>query len=300
MRRYIGRALFWVLFAAALTFSVFAFVRVSATSDPAEPPALSEAPARVYGFVEPAGREVFVCAPVSRRVVEIPVSEGDPVRQGEVLCRLDNRVELKDLEVARARVKARMKALELSRDEFERKRGLFADQAISEADFVSARLRAELDSAELAVARQELARTETLLDQLELKSPVDGMIYKLDLRLGEMLSTGAEGECPIIVGSRDLWVRLYAESFWAGRIEVGDQYDIYDAETGEKVGWGKVVQMAPYLGRKAFQSDEPGERFDTGYREIVLELETEGCEIPLGLSVIAEVEAGAPAGSMKD
>jgi multidrug efflux pump subunit AcrA (membrane-fusion protein) len=291
MRRQIGRALFWAIVAAALTFTVFAFVRVSATSDPATPPPLAEAPVRVYGFVEPAGREVFVCAPVSRRVLEIAVSQGDIVEAGQILCRLDNRVELGDLEVARARVGAQLKAVELSRDDFERKKELFADQAISESDFVTARLAAELDEAELAVAEEQVKMYETLVEQLELKSPVDGVVYKLDLRLGEMLTAGGESECPIVVGSSDLWVRLYVESFWAGRLEVGGEYDVHDSETGERIGLGRVIEKAPYLGRKSFQTDEPGERFDTGYREVVLELEAEKTDIPIGLSVITELRA---------
>lgn len=297
MKKYIGRTLFWVLVAGALTFSVFAFVRVSATSDPAQPPELSLAPVRVYGFVEPAGREVLVCAPVSRRIVGVLVSEGDSIRKGDVLCRLDDRVERRDLDVARARIESGQKTLELSRDEFERKRGLFADQAISEAEFVSARLRAELDSANLAVAREELHRAKTLVDQLELKSPVDGIVYKCDVRLGEMLAAGEGGDCPIVVGSADLWVRLYVESFWAGRVEIGDEYDVRDAETGETIGRGKVIRMAPYLGRKSFRTDEPGERFDTGYRELVLQLEPEERDLPIGLSVIAEIERDEDTGT---
>jgi multidrug efflux pump subunit AcrA (membrane-fusion protein) len=297
MKKYIGRTLFWVLVAAALTFSVFAFVRVSATSDPAQPPALSEAPVRVYGFVEPAGREVLVCAPVSRRIVGVLVSEGDSIRKGDVLCRLDDRVERRDLDVARARIESGQKTLELSRDEFERKRGLFADQAISEAAFVSARLRAELDSANLAVAREELDRAETLVDQLQLKSPVDGIVYKCDVRLGETLAAGEGGDCPIVVGSADLWVRLYVESFWAGRVVIGDEYDVRDAETGETIGRGNVIRMAPYLGRKSFRTDEPGERFDTGYRELVLQLEPEKSDLPIGLSVIAEIERNEDTGT---
>jgi hypothetical protein len=81
---------------------------------------------------------------------------------------------------------------------------------------------------------------------------------------------------------------------------VGDEYALLDSETGEKIGHGIVIKMAPYLGRKSFQTDEPGERFDTGYREVVLELDAEADRIPIGLSVIAEVNAGAPAGPGQD
>jgi multidrug efflux pump subunit AcrA (membrane-fusion protein) len=288
--RHLKKALFWVVVGAAVAFSVFAFVKVSATSDPAEPPALSESPARVYGFLEPAGREVFVCPPLARRVVSVLVAQGDTVREGEVLCRLDDQVEQRDLEVARARVRSRKKALELSKDQFDRQKGLFADEAISESEFVTARLEAELDSANYVVAREEVRRAQALVNQLELKSPADGIVYKFDVRLGETLVPGGEVECPIVIGSEDLWVRLYVESFWAGRISVGETYDIRDAETGDTIGRARVIDKSPYLGRKNFQTDEPGERFDTGYREVVLELEQTVPDLPIGLSVIAEIE----------
>lgn len=131
------------------------------------------------------------------------------------------------------------------------------------------------------------------MDQLELRSPLDGVVYRLDVRLGEMLAAAGEAECPIVVGSSDLCVRLYVESFWAGKVEIGAEYAVIDAETGEVIGRGTVIEKAPYLGRKSFQTDEPGERFDTGYREVVLELEAEKADIPIGLSVIAEVRASS-------
>jgi multidrug efflux pump subunit AcrA (membrane-fusion protein) len=300
MMKYVGRVLFWAVVVAAVTFSVIAFVRVSAVSGPAEPPALSESPVRVYGFIEPAGREVFVCPPVSRRVVEVLVSQGDPVQANDLLCRLDDLVERRDLDVARARVQASLTALELSQDRFRRQKGLYADKAISEAEFVAARLQAELDSANLIVAREELERAHMLVKQLELTSPVDGVVYKFDVRLGEMLLAGAEGECPIVVGSVDLWVRLYVESFWVNRVAVGDEYDLFDAETGERVGRGTVIDKAPYLTRKRFQTDEPGERFDTGYQEVILELTPAREDLPIGLSVIAEIDRGRESGAYEE
>jgi multidrug efflux pump subunit AcrA (membrane-fusion protein) len=287
MKRYLERAVFWIAVVAAVCFSVFAFVRVSARSDPAEAPGLAEAPVVLHGFVEPAGREVFVCAPVTRRVAEVYVSEGDTVSAGQPLCLLDNEIEVADRALALARIESAEKALELSRDYFERQKQLYDDDAISELAYTTARIQAELDAANLEVARAELNRVEALLDRLELKAPVSGLVYKFDVRLGEMMVAGAEGECPIILGSGGLWVRLYVESFWIDRVRMGQAYDVLDSETGELLGSGEVISKTPYVGRKSFRNDEPGERFDTGYQEVVLKLDPMRSGIPIALSVVA-------------
>jgi multidrug efflux pump subunit AcrA (membrane-fusion protein) len=288
----------YVLITAAVAFSVYTFVRVAAVPEAAEPPILSDTPARVYGVVEPAGREVYICPPVTRRVTGIWAREGEKVKKDQILCTLDNSVELQQLDLARAKVRAARKALELSMDAFERQQGLYKGSATAEVDYIRARLQAELDSANLMVAIEEVERTQAVLEQLDLTSPVDGTIYRFDVRLGETLVAG-EGsrECPIVLGSEDLWVRLYVESFWAGRVSVGSTYSIYDSETEQPLGTGKVIYRAPYISRKSLRTEDVQERFDTGYQEVVLELAPDKAGIPIGLSVVANLEAGSKAGS---
>ena len=128
---------------------------------------------------------------------------------------------------------------------------------------------------------------KALLDQLELESPVSGLVYRIDIRLGETLVAGGEGECPIVLGSGDLWVRLYVESFWADRVSIGSSYDVFDSEKGELIGSGEIISKTRYVRRKSFRTDEIGERFDTGYQEAVLALRPLKAGIPIGLSVFA-------------
>jgi hypothetical protein len=109
---------------------------------------------------------------------------------------------------------------------------------------------------------------------------------------------GGEGECPIVLGSPEPWVRLYVESFWADRVRAGSSYDIFDSETGEHIGAGTVIGKAPYVARKAFRTDEPGERFDTGYQEIILALTPSKTGLPIGLSVYARLTGSATEGQI--
>jgi len=290
MRVSLKTIIVWIAGAAAVTFTVYALVRVSATSSAAQSPELDEAPAKVYGFLEPEGREVLVWPPVARRVIAVWVREGEAVSEGQKLCTLENSVELQELELARARVASYRKAFELSRDLRDRASSLLADSATAEVEYTQARLKAELDSANIIVALKEVERARALLEQMELRSPVDGIVYRFDVRIGESLSPGEGGqECPIVLGSRDFWVRLYVESFWGDKIREGVTYEVRDAETGERIGEGTVIYKAPYLGRRGFRSEDVNERFDVGYREVVLDLVTDETDLPLGLSVVADL-----------
>ncbi|NIT36409.1 MAG: HlyD family efflux transporter periplasmic adaptor subunit [candidate division Zixibacteria bacterium] len=276
--------------AAGAAFIVCNIYKSSRPPATMEPPELDRSPARVYGRVEPAGGEVYVSPNVTRAVKEILVKEREAVAEGQVLCLLENDVERAQLRVGQARVAALSKAVELSADTFERNAELYGRGQISEYEYEQAKLKAELDARDLNVAFGELALARARLEQLELKAPIDGVVYKLDVRLGETLAAGDNTR--IILGSDDLWVRMYVESFWTGRVKDGAKYKVYDSETDEYVGVGTVVQRNPYVGGRDFQSGDLQERFDTKFQEVILRLEPKKKNIPLGLNVMAELAGG--------
>ncbi len=104
----------------------------------------------------------------------------------------------------------------------------------------------------------------------------------------------------IIVGSPELWVRFFIESFWMDRIALGSRYKIYHSETNEYLGSGQVMYRAPYMGRRDFRTEDVQERFDTKFQEVVLSFTPEkdrhshrtvrGCgtggRYPLGFSLL--------------
>jgi hypothetical protein len=115
-------------------------------------------------------------------------------------------------------------------------------------------------------------------------------VYKCDVRLGETLSAGDNTR--IILGSPDLWVRLFVEAYWKDRVTVGSEFSIYNSETDEQIGVGTVIFKAPYMGRRNFRTEDSQERFDTKFQEVVLELVSSKEDVPIGLSVIAELRKG--------
>jgi len=291
MKKIITAVLFSVVLIAGSVFIVRTLIRSSPTPQVAQPPDLSQAPARVYGKIEPAGREVFVASPVTRRIARIRVQEGDAVKQGQVLLSLESEIERARLQVALAKVESLRRTVIIDQDILKRRESLYAKEADTEYAFTQARLQVELDLSNLVLAEKEVDLARTELDRLELRSPVDGLVYKLDIRLGESLP--ADDASKIILGSADLWVRLSVEAFWKDRVRIGDRYQVFDSETNALVGRGQVIAKSPYLGRRNFRTEDDQERFDTKYMDVLLKLEESTPSAPLGLSVVAVLEPPA-------
>lgn len=281
--------LLWVVAVVVVLFVVFAVLRSAPRKSAPVPPNLADAPARVYGVVEPLGGAVYVSAQVPRAVARIAVREGDTVKAGQPLVALESSVEEAQVRAALDRATAAEKAYAISREAYGRAAGLYATRGISEQEFRQALLTAGLDSANFGAARADAELARAQLEQLTLKSPVAGIVYKLDLRLGQTLAAGDDSK--IIVGSPRQQARMFVESFWLGRLKVGDGYKVVDSETGRELGTGRVASLSPYVGGRTVRTDDANERFDAEYQVAVLELDMAG--LPLGLNVVAEIAAGA-------
>jgi RND family efflux transporter MFP subunit len=277
-----------IIVGALINFMLTSFVKSSKPPQVAKQPVLPETPARVYGKIEPAGREVYVSPPMTKRVVAIYVKEGDMVKKGQALCSLESEVETAQVNLTLSKIESAKKTLEITQDDFKRKKNLYVQKTDSEFSYTQSRLKSELDANSIAVAEREAQLAKAQLEELQLKSPVDGMVYKFDVRLGETLAAGDNTR--IILGAQDLWVRLFVESYWLDRVKRGAQYKVYNSETSKLIGSGKVVFALPYVGRRDFRTEDSQERFDTKFQEVVLALDDKQGEAPIGLSVMAVLE----------
>jgi len=120
-------------------------------------------------------RQADLAAPVSSRLVEVKVREGEAVKAGQPLAQLYGRLE--DLELARAKA-------QLERRDFEAKgaKRLFDSKVIPEARAMESRIE------------QELARLqyETAAEQVRLRlllAPFDGVVVARYRELGESVAT---------------------------------------------------------------------------------------------------------------
>ncbi len=125
-----------------------------------------------------AESEVSVVAEAQRQVIELLVEEGDRVRRGQVLLRLQNDEQTSAL----AKVKSQVAKAER---EFARQQRLFDQELISEEVFNN-------KSYELEQLRIELADVERELGYTEVRAPISGTVTARMVNLGDQVQIGQE------------------------------------------------------------------------------------------------------------
>lgn len=152
------------------------------------------------GNIEPKTR-VQVGAQVSAKVIALPFREGDEVKVGDVIVRLDADDYVASLESAKAALRAdeaRLAGLRAelanTRLEFERVSRLYETKDVSKADFDQAQARmlsqeASVRAAEhnVEVGRATVARAEKNLEFTTIRSGIDGTLVKLNVEVGEQV-----------------------------------------------------------------------------------------------------------------
>lgn len=268
-----------------LNYVRMAMLKSAVPPEPGRTPFLADSPVRVYGRIEPLGREVFVGPVQPGRVIQMMVEEGQTVSAGQPLCEIENDVTRQALQVAVTRVKESKARLDLILDVLKRTQPLLHGGAVSESEVSQKLLEAELLRKQIATAEAEVELKRRELKLHTLRSPVEGRLYKFDVRLGEYLTP--QDVQRIIIGKHQKQVRLFVESFWIGKVAVGDLFVVQDAEDHRTLGKGKVVYVSTYAGTRDFRTEDALERLDTKYVQGILQLE-DAVESPLGSLVMCE------------
>ncbi|NLF69912.1 MAG: biotin/lipoyl-binding protein [Candidatus Anammoximicrobium sp.] len=271
--------------AAGLHYIRGSLSKSAAPPAPSRSPSLADAPVRLYGLVEPRGREVFVGPTQARRVVEVCVQEGQSVTAGQTLCVLDADLERHALAIAESRLEEAVRRLALTVDERERKRPLADEAAVSKLELRRLELQIQLEEQQIATARAEIELRRTEQEKLTLRAPLAGVVYKLDVRAGEQLTP--QDYARIVVGHAEQQVRLFVETFWLGRVAVGTRFRVREAETLHEVGTGTIESVAPYVGARDFRTEDRLERLDVKYGQAILRLDAPAAS-PIGMQVICE------------
>jgi multidrug efflux pump subunit AcrA (membrane-fusion protein) len=288
MKKYVKIGILSAVVMFGTFFIVSSFLKASRPPQAAQPPEVTDAPVRIYGVLEPAGREVFVSPPQTRRVKAVYVTAGDTVINGQILAELDNDVERAQVALAEKKISLARKAIELEADDVKRSLKLYKRNIDSEYQYMQAKLEKELEEERLMVAQDELSLAAAQLEQTLMRAPIDGILYKFDVRLGETLNAGDNSR--IVLGEKGYWARMWVESFWREKISPDSVYTLYDSETRQEIGTGKFLKKTPYMGRRDFRTEDMQERFDTKFQEVILEVTPVSDQLPIGLTVIAELK----------
>jgi HlyD family secretion protein len=143
--------------------------------------------------------QVTISPEVSGEIIELPVKEGQQVKKGDLLVKINPDIYVAALNQAKAGYESSLAAkasavanLEKAQADYDRNLELFHQKLLSESDFIgfkSARdvAKAQLDSADdqVNVAKALVDSAQDSLNKTTIVSPLDGTISKLNSQLGE-------------------------------------------------------------------------------------------------------------------
>lgn len=177
------------------------------------------------------------------RVEEVLVEEGDVVRAGQVVARLDAVSQRIQLELSRARLEraeavkleseSRLREAELA---LERVRHLNEDGLISTEQLDNAGIRVDVLNAELMrlaadirIAEQEILLQEQVIEDSIIRAPFDGVVVQKNAQPGEIISPSTSGGgftrtgiCTI-VDMNSLEIEVDVSESYINRIFVGQR-----------------------------------------------------------------------------
>jgi RND family efflux transporter MFP subunit len=187
-------------------------------------------------------------------VADVAVKDGQAVKQGQVLARLDDRGEKSYLDslqleaTSTHKVDAAKADLEAKRVELKRKEDLFANHAASQSELDEATVNVKIR--EIQVGLEEMTREQKRLEadkqavkvqQMTLVAPFDGIVEKIDFEVGEIPD---QQKAISIVKNDALWVDVYMPTGVALRLRDGDELPVKYKDTGEETK-GKVILLSP-------------------------------------------------------
>jgi HlyD family secretion protein len=292
--------------------------RTEVRTDPAQRRPLIET-VSAPGGIEPLTM-VEISAEVSARIEQLPLREGDPVRRGDVLIKLDDmdlRAALKAwkarrdgeqfrLQSEQARLAGLRKTLAFARKTLERQAALYdtgdvsrstLDDALERVQDLEAGIEASTHSisvieSSLAAAEADIDRAEDDLTNAVIRSPIDGVVTLLNAEVGEVVLVGTmnnPGTVIMIVAdlTRMILNARVAESDIAS-VAKGQEAKIFINAYTDEVFHGIVRKIAL---QRTVELD------GTGYFETEIELELEaGRTIFSGLVANVDIEVAEHGG----
>lgn len=168
---------------------------------------------------------------VAGRIVEILFEEGQRVKKGDTLLRLDAAINAADLQQARANVT-------LAESKYHRSIDLAA------RNFISGQARDEVKN-NLEVAQAALALAEAKLAQTELKAPFSGLIGLRVVSVGDYVKEGAD--LVNLEAIDPLKVDFRVPEIYLKQVRVGQPIEVaLDALPGQNYT-GKILALNPLL-----------------------------------------------------
>jgi RND family efflux transporter MFP subunit len=262
-------------------------------------PMVSDAPAPPYetfvagaGMVEANTENIAISTQIAGVVSQIEVQIGSKVKKGYPLFTIDDRATRATLATQQAAVKVAESQLEQAKYECSLNEGLVAKKVVSKEDAELKRYAADTAAAQVTMTRAQASATETDLERLTVRAPVDGEVLQLKIHLGEFAQTGVLAQPVILMGSIEpLNVRVDVDENEAWRVRNGATATGFLRGNKAITTPLKFVRFEPYVIPKVSLTGEPTERVDTRVLQVIFSFDRGTLSIFVGQQMDVYIDA---------
>lgn len=161
---------------------------------------------KTQGLVE-AEDNILVSAKGMGVITQVFVREGETVTKGQTLAQIDNSLIARNVEGMKAQ-------LELAVSVYERQKNLWDKKIGTEVQFLQAKTNKESLEKQLAAAQEQL-------DQARIKSPINGVVDQINVKVGENISPGMPAAR--VINNSELKVIANVSEAYITRVKKGDK-----------------------------------------------------------------------------
>jgi RND family efflux transporter MFP subunit len=229
-------------------------------------------------------KEAEISSKVVGLIRKILVSENEYVTKGQTLVVLDDeeiRAQVKEAEALTIKAAANY---EKALSDYERYERLYKNDAVSLSILEEFKRQLKFSEGELLRAEAQLARAKATLRNYILRSPINGVVIRKYLEVGEMANIGV----PILtLANTDLLeIKTELDETDVGKVYVGQKAEVTtDAYPGH-VYKGIVEKISEDVQRKRIRTFDPLAWVDINSQEITVLLDSfEGLKIGMTVEV---------------
>ena len=189
-----------------------------------------------------ADREATVRAEIGGSITQLTVEEGQAVRKGAVLGRIETRTLDEVRQSAMSSVRSAENQLAVSQRELERTEMLVTAGALAARDLDVARNNVTAAEAQLADAKSRLASAERQIGDTVLRAPIDGVVSRRIANMGDVVSIGSELFTIIDPSSMRLEAAVPSDDL--SRLRLGSTVE-FTVRGYEQPFQGRIERIAP-------------------------------------------------------
>lgn len=191
-------------------------------------------------------KEVNISANVAGEIIDLAVEEGDRVKEGQVLVRLDQERYKAALNQAESALQSAQAAWQLTKLDYERAKELFEKKLISEAEYQRARAQLEQAESQVRQAQAGVDEAKDALSKTVIRAPMDGVVIEKRKEKGEIaLGSQFQADVILVIGDlNDIEARVEVNENDIPRVKIGNTAKVTVDAWPDSVFPGEVTRIS--------------------------------------------------------